>query len=351
MATKEQEVNQLPLSTPHPTWSWLNVVLTAVLIGIGFWYLSAKVSLVDITAALLQAKMGFILLSLISMVITIAVKALRWRYLFPTNHKPIPYRPLLWAILLGQYVNTVVPFLRLGEIARIYALNHQTKIGKTRTLGTLIVEKTMDMIMLVLTMAILLPFVVLPDFINNPGLILTIIATSALAGLYLLAFQTNFVIRISQKTAQRLPSKLSQRIMHLVTSGLEGLAALRNQRLSLIVIGLSMLIAIFSISTPYLLFPAFNIQLGLKEAALLNIAVSVASSPPSTPGKIGIFDGVVVFMLVSFGLENDSTILSYTIIYHLVVIAPQIILGGIAAARTNWKWRAADRTLLSSPNG
>lgn len=347
MAIKEQRIEQPPLSTPASTWPWLNIGLTAVFIGIGFWYITTQVSLADISTAFTQANLGFILLSISTMVITIALKTFRWHYLFPTNHDPIPYRALLWATLLGQYVNTIVPFLRLGEIARIYALNHQTKIGKTRTLGTLIIEKTMDMIMIVLNMAILLPFVILPDFINNPGIYLAIIAAIALTGLYLLAFQTDFIIHISRKVAQRLPAKLSQRIMHLITSGLEGLAALRNQRSTIIIIGLSLLIALLSISTPYLLFPAFKIPLGLVEAALLNIAVSVASSPPSTPGKIGIFDGVVVFMLLSFGLKDNSIILSYTIIFHLIIIVPQIILGGLAAARTKWQWRTVNVKLLS----
>jgi hypothetical protein len=34
-------------------------------------------------------------------------------------------------------------------------------------------------------------------------------------------------------------------------------------------------------------------------------------------------------------------VISNSIVFHLVVILPQIILGGIAAARTDWSWRRA----------
>ena len=71
--------------------------------------------------------------------------------------------------MLGQYVNLIVPFFRLGEVARIYALNRQASVPMAQSLGTLVVEKVLDLFILILTIAAILPFVVLPEFVGQPG--------------------------------------------------------------------------------------------------------------------------------------------------------------------------------------
>lgn len=320
------------------TWPWLNLLLTAILVGLGAWYLTRRVSLADVGTALSLAHTGYIGLSLFAMVTAIVVKTWRWQQLLTPGEKNPSFPALFWAMAVGQYVNLIVPFFRLGELARVYALDRQTHTGKVRTLSTLVVEKTLDMIMLVLTLVVLLPLIVVPDFVSNSALLLGLIAAPTLLVLYLVAYQTQLVIRISRQFIKPLPAPLRRRLEQLIVSGLEGLAALRDRRLTLTVMGSSAVIAILSVLTPYLLFPALNIGLGLVAAALIHVVVTVAITPPSTPAKIGVFDGAVAFMLVGFGLEEEAVIVSYTLIYHLVVVLPQILLGVLATVRTNWKW-------------
>jgi hypothetical protein len=69
--------------------------------------------------------------------------------------------------------------------------------------------------------------------------------------------------------------------------------------------------------------------------------VSIAIAPPSTPAKIGVFNGAAALMLWQFGLTDETTIASYAILLYLVVIAPQIVLGIIAASRSKWRWQIA----------
>lgn len=320
---------------------WLNLALAALLIGLGVWYLADKVSLAEIIEALRLAKPGYILLGLVIMVVTIMLKAWRWRYLLinPADPTRLPYLPLFWALSLGQYVNLIVPFLRLGELARVYALHQQTGVSKGRSLGTLVVEKVLDLIFFALTIILILPFVILPDFVGDPGLMVGAVALVLLLLLYLLAYQTGPITRILRSLSDKVPLRLWKRLLQLGASGLAGLAALRNPRLSFLLVVLTAVIAFLSALLPYILFPAFDIPLSFVQAALLHIVVSVASVPPSTPAKIGVFNGVVAFMLLGLGVENEAAIVSYAIVFHLVVIVPQIAFGSIAAARTNWRWQ------------
>ncbi len=325
-------------------WPWINLTVSGALLVIGLWLLNKTVGLEAVIEAIELADGRFILLALLTMTTAGALKAYRWGTLLIPNRQPISFSSLFWATWLGQYVNIAMPFMRIGEVARVYALNHQTDVSKVRSFGTLVVEKTLDLVMLVLTIAILLPLIVLPDFIVDSSLILAAIAAFLFVSLYLLAYQTDLVIRICQRLLNWLPGPIGSRLMPLIISGLEGLASLRNQKAVAKLIGLSAIIAFFSFLTPFILFFAFHIDLGLAAAALVDTALSITTTPPSTPAQLGVFEGTVVLVLRQLGQEEGAVIVSYAIIYHLVVLLPKIVFGSIAATRTDWKWQRDVKT-------
>lgn len=325
-------------STTRRLLPWLNLLLVVVLLGIGIWYLADKVSLAEISYALRHAKPGPIIIGFAIVLVTVLLKAWRWQFMFADPQQTPSFSAAFWALMLGQYVNLVVPFLRLGEIARIYALNRQSKVPMAQSIGTLVVEKVLDLFMLVLTMALLLPFIILPEFIGQPGPTLWLLPLLSLLVLYIFAFQTDKITGVLQSIANRLPDNWIQRPLQWMISGLEGFAALRSGRTSLILVSLSAAIAGLSILLPYVLFAAFDLQLTLVQAALIHVVVTIAITPPSTPGKIGVFNGVVALMLYRFGVTDNAAVISYSIVFYLVAIVPQILLGSVAAAKTDWRW-------------
>jgi uncharacterized protein (TIRG00374 family) len=286
------------------------------------------------------------------MVVTIALKVWRWQFLFApadsspagstaaksTMVRPVPsYRSLFWATSLGQYVNLLVPFMRLGDLARIYALKQQAGVSGMRTVGTLVVEKTLDLIFFALTILLLLPFVVLPDF-YRPGVLFAVVPTLLMAALFFLAYRPHTFIRLGRELIGRFPAPWQERLSRGLITGLEGIAALRNHRVTVALLVTSLIIGVLSVLLPYLVLLAFSIPLGLVEAALMHVVVSVASAPPTTPAKIGIFNGVATLLLLQLGVDDEAVAISYAIVFYLVVIVPQIVLGGIAAWQTDWHW-------------
>lgn len=330
--------------TPGESWRrylpWLNLGLTVALVVAGLWYLSSRVSLAAVGAGLLEASMGYIALAVAIMVLTIVLKAWRWQLMFATQGPPVRFGASFWATSLGQYVNLVIPFLRLGEVARLYALNQESGTGGGRALGTLVVEKTLELIFFGLTILFVLPFVILPDYMEQPGALVLILPLTLLAVLYLLAYQTDRVIRLWRMVISPLPQRLQAWLLRLAVAGLEGLAALRDRRLSLSLLLLSLIIAVLAVALPYVLFPALDLPLTVLDAALIHIVVSIAIAPPSTPAKIGVFNGAAALMLWQFGLTDETAIAGYAILLYLVVVVPQIILGIVAASRSKWRWRS-----------
>lgn len=330
-------------------WSWLNIGLSVILTALGLWYLIRNVSLDAVGNALSHAGIGLVALAVLNVLSILVLKAWRWQVLFMTDATAPRLPALFWSMALGRYVNLILPFFRLGELVRVFALGHQHQdVRLARALGTLAVEKTLDLITLLLTLVLALPFIVFPAVLDNLALTLGTAAAIALLTLYLLAAQTEWVIRLSGTILTPLPDRFANWFERLITSGLQGLSSLRSKKLVFFLFLLSLLSGILSVMTPLLLFRAFDLSLGFVEAAVIHVAVSVALTPPSTPLKIGVTHATTAFMLDQFGVHNQASIVGYAIIYHAVTILPLIILGGISASRSKWQWSAFFARLQSA---
>ena len=318
----------------RPVRFWLNLLLTAVLIGGGLWYLVQEVTLADFGKALAQANMLDIGLAVVVVVLTAVAKTWRWQQLFPEH---LPFGALFWSLVVGQFINVTVPFLRLGEVARIYSLDQQAQTGKVRVVGTLVVEKTLDLLTLLLMIAVLIPFVVLSDFVTTNEVALAAAVFILIMALYILAYQTAWVVQTLQKFTRFLPTKWQRPFHNLTIAGLEGLAALRQSRTLLALLGSSSIIAFLAILTPWLLLAAFDLPATFVLATLINVGATIATVPASTPAKIGVVQFAVIFILSQLQIGSEAAVWSYAIVFHLVVILPQILLGAIATTQTRWR--------------
>ena len=181
----------------------------------------------------------------------------------------------------------------------------------------------------------------MPDYVNQPGPWLLLLATALLVVLYLLAYRTAWVIALWRRVVRPLPDRLEQWLLRMAVSGLEGLAALRDRRRALLLLLTSLLVAVLSVLMPYMLFPALGLPLTLLDAALIHVVVTIAITPPSTPAKIGVFNGAVALLLLQLGVTDEAAVAGYAILFYLVAIMPPIALVVVAASRSPWRRSAA----------
>jgi hypothetical protein len=327
---------------------WLRLLLGLLAGAIGLWLITRDLELSDIEQAFLEAKPGYILLAALVILVTILAKTWRWQLLFINNGRPLTketphpgsppgspaFSALFWPLILGQFINTISP-VRVGDLARVVTLERETGIDKVQGLSTLVVEKTLDIITLVMTLFLILPTVVLPETISlaRRGMLMAAVAVTLLVLLLIFAYYRERITTLAGRLIKRLPDRLQRPLLRLIVAGLTGLSALRQPRQLLVLLFASIVIMLLSILTPYVLFSTFDIPLGLKEAILLHLTLILGQIPASTPGNVGIFEGLVVFILNQFGLTNNAAILSYAIVYHLVVVTPQIVLGSLSVIR------------------
>ena len=99
---------------------------------------------------------GWIILSMAIGILGFLVRALRWRLLLRSINKEVTVREAFDGINIGYLTNFALP--RAGEMARCGVIANTKKISFESCLGSVVVERSIDMVCLLLWMAILLLF-------------------------------------------------------------------------------------------------------------------------------------------------------------------------------------------------
>jgi len=106
----------------------------------------------DIIDSFLQADFSWFYLSMIVGIASHVFRSLRWKMLL----KPMGYEPktinIIMAVFIGYLANLALP--RLGEVSRCGALAKYEKIPMSKSFGTVITERAIDLLTLVLAFAV-----------------------------------------------------------------------------------------------------------------------------------------------------------------------------------------------------
>jgi uncharacterized protein (TIRG00374 family) len=311
---------------------WAQLFLASALVALGLYWFVTNVAFDDLGAAVGRANLSLVGVALIVVLANTFFKTWRWQMMWPDSERRPTFGAALAALSAGQFANLVLP-VRVGEIVRIYGFPRQRAIRKASVAGTLALEKSLEALTLLLSGVILLPFLVIPAEVTQSlaGLALgSVLLALSLLGV---VWQSGRIGRVVMNASRALPAHWAGRIVSWVRAGLDGLAALRQWRHIARLTLISVAVLISAVATPWLMFRAFGLPLGLPEAVLLNLVVSLGLVPPSTPGKLLVFEAIVLVTLSRLGAGDDALLLGYALVYHLVVITPQIVLGGAFTAR------------------
>lgn len=118
-------------------------------IGILLLYLAFKgVNFENLVNDLKQANYYWVLLSLVFAFIGYVSRAYRWKLLIePLNYNP-PVKNVFYALMFGYLANFAFP--RIGEISRCGSLTKSDKIPMDSLIGTVLIERAIDMLVLFL---------------------------------------------------------------------------------------------------------------------------------------------------------------------------------------------------------
>lgn len=302
----------------------------------------------------------------------VALRQADWRYLIPAAASLLAYllaRSVRWRILLGPevslaetfavtnvgyLVSNVLPF-RLGDPARAVAIGLGGKVRTSAALSTVVVERVLDMLMVVLLLALTVPFVGEAGWTREAGMLGGAAALAALAVLVVLAQRPEWGQRVLQWGLARmrgvLPSpsvggggridracpERSRRERWARTLGglLDGLAALRSARRTAGLLVWSVVVWAFVVGYYFAMLWAFLDRPSLVEGSFLTCAIGLGMALPAAPGAVGVFHSVARYALqLPFGvLEEEAVLVAFA--SHAFQYVLVCLLGLVGLARQN----------------
>lgn len=276
------------------------------------------------------------------------IRALRWRLLLAPLGVTTSLYSRWSALNIGFMVTNVYPG-RLGELVRPLALSRMTPVSVSGALGSVVLERVLDTVALVL---LLLLTLLLPTFpsdatvLGRPiglaatGAIFLAIAALVFLGL-IIAWPSALLSTIHRLTAF-LPEHVTEGMAEKVESFVQGLQLLRQPAALSQALGWSLLLWVWMAASFWAGFRAFGIELGGIAALFTQCAVSVFVAIPAGPGFIGTMQaGIAVSVQEVFGITAEQT-LSLAVGYHLAGYIPVTALGLYYASKLGLRMKSVE---------
>jgi uncharacterized protein (TIRG00374 family) len=299
----------------------------ALTISVMCGYLAIRnVNLRDVSAEISRADIKFIALGLVSVCVNLSAKIQRWRVLLGEYRREVSSSRVSLSFIFAQMLNAFLP-ARVGEISRVVVIGREGP-GYAFVLGTIGMEKFLDMIAYAVLFLGILFFLPLPEWVGNPGYVFVVLTILVSLSVFLATTQRDRLMRYLSWLAARIhfPQRWHMSVAKNLTEGLASLEVFQRRKDVLWLAFWSAIIWGTAVLTNYLILLALQIYLPLKAALLILIVLQAGISIPALPVKIGIFEYACVLSLQVFGIGPPSS-LSYGILLHAIVYIPIIVLG------------------------
>ncbi len=149
----------------------VNTIKFLIYLSIGgflMWYVYRNYDMQEIKQTLSEGiNYWWLLLSMVVGLLSHFSRTIRWQMLIEPIEKKTHIVNTFFAVMVGYFANLLIP--RMGEISRCGVLSRYEKISVTRLIGTVVVERLIDVIMLFicLLLVLALQFNVVADFLTK----------------------------------------------------------------------------------------------------------------------------------------------------------------------------------------
>jgi glycosyltransferase 2 family protein len=297
---------------------------------IAIWLVLRSVDVAQTVDILRAADLGWIVLVAVFVAVDLLTRALRWqRLVAPIGH--VGYLPMLAYLLIGYLANNVLP-ARLGELVRSHYLGDREGLSRTTTLGTVVVERVVD-------------FVVVVAIASAAILVLSvrgIVANAVLVGVALAALLAAAIaIGVA---AHRLPGAERiaviagrwPRVLDLAGKLRGGLAVAGRPR----TLGEALVLSLLAWGATVLAFAAagqaVGIELTIGQASLLAAGVALVTAIPAGPANLGTFELAAVEIAKAVGVPPHEAF-AIALLVHATILALTSVGGLVALARLGWR--------------
>lgn len=272
-----------------------------------------------------SASIGLLAAGALAFLGTMVLFAVRWQVILAGSRKHVTVKDTFALIMVGYLANNLLP-LRMGDLIRAGLLGLRHKVNLPASLGTIMLERVLDLLTVLVLACILVMFADLPPMASGAIAALLTTGIVGFSGLLVLAHSRRLLARMRAASMQRKRC-MSSRVVRILIRLSHGVRVLRSRRRLLLVGALS--IAAWGLTGVALTIwiKAFDLPVpwytGLQILAIVNIGGTI----PSSPGFIGVYHYLVVAALATV-MSDENAALGFALVTHALMTSMKIGLGG-----------------------
>jgi len=314
---------------------WVGLVVSLVALVLAL----RGIDLRQIGETLAKAEYVYLIPATAALLVYLLFRAVRWRLLLGPQES---LSRCFWVTNVGYLVSNVFPF-RLGDPARAVIIGRGGRISAAAALSTVVVERVLDMLMVVALLAGVTPFVGGAKSAVGAGLVAGVAALAALAVLVVLAFRPDWGRRVVRRVLGWIPRLDVERWAGLLDGLFEGLAPLRSGRKGLAILAWSVITWASVVVFYWALIRAFLPRPPVLAAPFLVCVAGLGMAVPSSPGAVGVFHAVARYGLtVPFNVPVDQAVTVAFAIHAFQYVAMCLLgLAGLARESISLGWLRA----------
>ncbi len=264
-------------------------------------------------------------LSVFLLIFSCLVRALRWYYiLLPITD--VHMHTLFGSIMIGYFGNNILPF-RMGELLRSYSISSQSIISISQAFGTIILERMMDLVSVVLIFLMIVPWYPFEHEILKLGILTFTGITIILIFTVLFFYYLEFLDKIKSWTIFK--TKLGNMVFNILNNIFNGLTLFSKTKHSLQIFILSVILWLIYYFSTYFVLKSCSIDVGFIGSSIILIIGGLIISIPSLPSSAGTYDAGMKYGLIAvYGISSEKA-LAYALISHAGMFFPYVLIGGI----------------------
>ncbi|HLV95047.1 MAG TPA: lysylphosphatidylglycerol synthase transmembrane domain-containing protein [Candidatus Acidoferrales bacterium] len=274
---------------------------------------------------------SWVLLGMTFDVISYLVQALRWKFLL-TPFARVRLTRMTRAVFAGLFANLVFP-LRPGEFLRSYLISNQEEITLGRVLGSVGVERLIDLVIATASLGVVSLFVELPQRFKRAADILGIVTLALVAIIVALILYLEFKLGANQEiptSKTHIPGKILR--------ALTGLHAMGTAPSFYPAVLTSIAMPVFQVLALWAMVRSYGLGLSFMACVVVLLVINLGVSLPNAPANVGSYQFFCVLGVSVFGVEK-TTAAGFSFFAWFALTVPFIFLGFAALVQSGMTLR------------
>ncbi|MFA4915630.1 MAG: lysylphosphatidylglycerol synthase transmembrane domain-containing protein [Syntrophales bacterium] len=300
-------------------------IILGLLVSAFLIYLAVRgIRFEEVIGVLKNVRYVYIPPALMLMFLMQVLRSYRWGIIL-SPLKKVDQLSLFSVTCVGFLAIVAIP-ARLGELARPYLISNKSNIKMTSAMGTILVERVLDGLAILVMAVSVYFFLPLPSGLTEKSFIFFLITMAIVVVMIFTIVKPEMSLKALNPFLKFIPKRYAPALNRLIHNVIDGFKIITRIRALLYVMFLSGLIWLIGVLIIYILFFAFGFHLSPVAAFVLMIILVIGIAIPAAPGFIGTWHLSCILGLGLFGVPEPDA-LAFAVIYNFLSVGIVITLG------------------------